>query len=240
MRAIRVLLIENSRSMSNASFAGSLKRKYQLHVAHSGKQASEIAASVRPDVVIVDAASLQSSGDRICAKLRAELGEVPIIHIRPAELPPGDSPADIQLSPPFTPRKLINRIQRFVAAALEGEVIEAGPFCLNLEQQTLTTPWIEKKLTPKLLAMMELFMKNPNQTLERRYLMQKIWQTDYMGDTRTLDVHIRWIREIIEPNIRKPRYIKTVRGKGYCLSISDSTEDEISNDEKSIEGGDER
>jgi DNA-binding response OmpR family regulator len=225
MRAVRVLLIENSRATSQSSFAASLKRKYQLHVAHSGKQASEIAAAVRPDIVIVDAASLKSSGERICAKLRAQLGPVPIIHVRPDHQPTGESPADVQLVLPFTPRKLINRVQRLVAAVLEGEVIEIGPFCLNLEQQTLTTPWIEKKLTPKLLAMMELFMRNPNQTLERRYLMQQIWQTDYMGDTRTLDVHIRWIREIIEPNIRKPRYIKTVRGKGYCLSISSADEE---------------
>jgi DNA-binding response OmpR family regulator len=51
--------------------------------------------------------------------------------------------------------------------------------------------------------------------------MQKIWQTDYMGDTRTLDVHIRWIREIVEPDPRKPQYIKTVRGVGYCLAVSE-------------------
>jgi DNA-binding response OmpR family regulator len=218
MRATKVLLIESARDNS-VSFAASLKRKYQVQIAHSGKQGLVMAFDRRPDVIVVDAASLRTSGDRICSKLRAALGELPIIHIRAAGTPPTPSEADVLLSLPFTSRKLINRIERFAVASVESKVLETGPFSLNLEHQTLTTPWSEKKLTPKLVTLMEMFMQNPEQTLGRKQIMQKVWNTDYIGDTRTLDVHIRWLRKVVEPNPRKPQYITTVRGEGYYFSF---------------------
>lgn len=226
MRAKKVLLIENARN-NGTSFAASLKRKYQVQVASSGKQGLTIALLMRPDIIVLDAASLRTSGNRICAMLRDKLTEMPIIHIQTADARTDDSSAaDVRLTLPFTSRKLINRIERFVpSVAVGGEMLEVGPFCLNSEQQTLTTPWAEKKLTPKLVALLEVFMRNPNQTLERRFIMQQVWKTDYMGDTRTLDVHIRWIREILEPVPRQTKYLKTVRGVGYRLVIP--TEDEI-------------
>jgi DNA-binding response OmpR family regulator len=147
------------------------------------------------------------------------IGALPIIHIRDAGSEPAPSDADVLLSLPFTARKLINRIERFAVASAESKVLEAGPFSLNLEQQTLTTPWNEKKLTPKLVTLMELFLENQEQTLDRKRIMQKVWNTDYIGDTRTLDVHIRWLRKVVEPDPRKPQYITTVRGKGYRFVI---------------------
>jgi DNA-binding response OmpR family regulator len=67
---------------------------------------------------------------------------------------------------------------------------------------------------------MEVFMQHPDETLDRKTLMTQVWETDYMGDTRTLDVHVRWIRKAIETDPGKPRYLKTVRGIGYCLDLS--------------------
>ncbi len=225
MRATRVLLIESARD-NGGSFAASLKRKYQVQVAHSGKQGLILATDRRPDVIVLDAASLRTSGDRICSKLRAELGELPIIHIRAADEAPTPSEADVVLALPFTSRKLINRIERFAVSSVVSSLLESGPFSLNLEQQTLTTPWNEKKLTPKLVTLMELFMQSRDQVLGRKEIMQKVWDTDYIGDTRTLDVHIRWLRKVVEPNPRKPQYITTVRGKGYCFVIPPAVETE--------------
>ena len=158
--------------------------------------------------------------------LRAELGGLPIIHIRAANVPLTPSEADVVLALPFTSRKLINRIERFSVPPVESSLLESGPFSLNLEQQTLTTPWNEKKLTPKLVTLMELFMQSRDQILGRKEIMQKVWDTDYIGDTRTLDVHIRWLRKVVEPNPRKPQYITTVRGKGYCFVIPPAAETE--------------
>ena len=219
MRATSVLLVESART-NGVSFASALQRKYEVRIAHSGKQALAMIQSSRPDVVVLDAASLRTSGNRIVAKMRTQHGELPIIHIRPQDRTRGESVADVLLTPPFTSRKLINRIERFSAAA-HGNRLTAGPFCLIPEQQTLTTPTTEKKLTPKLVALMELFMQNPNVTLERRHIMQAIWNTDYMGDTRTLDVHIRWIRKVVEPDPREPQYIVTERGVGYRFQLPD-------------------
>jgi DNA-binding response OmpR family regulator len=121
---------------------------------------------------------------------------------------------------PFTYRKLYNRIDRF-AVNQEGHVLSQGIFRLNTQQHILTTPNGDQKLTPKLAKLMEVLMKNVNQVVERKELIKQVWETDYMGDTRTLDVHIRWIRQAVEADPNHPQYIKTVRGKGYMLAISD-------------------
>ena len=138
MRATSVLLVESART-NGVSFASALKRKYQVRVAHTGKQALAMIKTSRPDVVVLDAASMRTSGNRIVDRMRALHGELPIIHIRPEGSGSGESAADVLLTPPFTSRKLINRIERF-SAATHGYRLEVGPFCLNPEQQTLTTP----------------------------------------------------------------------------------------------------
>lgn len=218
MRATRILLIETARNNSK-TFAPSLQRKYDIVIAHSGNEGLKLAAKRAPDVVVLDAASLRTSGNRICARLRSALDDTPIIHIRDKEISDAPSDADILLHPPFTARKLINRIERFATSTTaHNEILENGRFSLNLAQNVLITPATEKRLTPKLIALMEMFMRTPNTVLERKDIMQTVWKTDYMGDTRTLDVHIRWLRQVVEPNPRKPVFIKTVRGVGYIFA----------------------
>ena len=72
-----------------------------------------------------------------------------------------------------------------------------------------------------LCQLLEVFMRNPGRVLDRRFLMREVWETDYTGDTRTLEVHICWLRKKIEKDPRHPRYLKTVRGVGYHLSVSE-------------------
>lgn len=209
-----VLLIESARK-NGATFSDVLARKYNLRIAHSGKQGLALAQEDCPDVIVLDAASLRTSGDRIAARLRTHLGQTPIIHIKPEDGTRGQSAADLMLYLPFTGRKLSNRIDRFTSLPERSSLRKSGLFSLNLETQTLSTPWSEKKLTPKLMKLADLFLQYPGQVLERKDIMQKVWETDYVEDTRTLDVHIRWLRQVVEPNPRKPQYLVTVRGKGY-------------------------
>lgn len=213
-----VLLMESPRA-NGTSFANHLIKRYELLIAHNGKDALNLINTKKPQVLVLDAASMRTSGDRICTKLKSEVRYLPIIHIKegpPAEVE--ESEADLLMYLPFTYRKLWNRIERYMRAH-EGEILQAGPFSLNVQQALLSTPNIETKLTPKLAKLMELLMRQPNTLVARLTLMQQVWQTDYMGDTRTLDVHIRWLRQVIEENPHKPTHIKTVRGKGYILVI---------------------
>jgi DNA-binding response OmpR family regulator len=78
-----------------------------------------------------------------------------------------------------------------------------------------------QKLTPQLCRLLEVFMRNPEKTLSRKFLMKEVWETDYLGDTRTLEVHICWLRKKIEDDSHRPRYLRTVRGVGYCFSLSE-------------------
>jgi DNA-binding response OmpR family regulator len=92
---------------------------------------------------------------------------------------------------------------------------------LNLAQRKVFAQGKESRLTPKQTKLLEAFMLNPGRLLTRKTLIKQIWQTDYFGDTRTLDVHMSWLRGAIEEDPSKPKYLKTIRGMGYRLDIHD-------------------
>jgi DNA-binding response OmpR family regulator len=97
--------------------------------------------------------------------------------------------------------------------------VEVGGMVLDLEKSCLTKREGEVHLTPKETKLMALLMKNVGKVVSRTELMQEVWHTEYMGDTRTLDVHICWLRQKIEDNPRVPEVILTRRGQGYELRI---------------------
>ncbi len=212
----RLLLLESARA-NGASFSPQLHKRYQVSIVHTGKAALAQMDGYAPDIVVLDAASMRTSGDRICTALRNQAQTTPIIHIKKTSPPRGrheESPADVMLYLPFTYRKLCNRIERYLS--VEGDKsLQHGPFYLR--GTLLKTPSGDQELTPKLAKLMQVLMAHAGQVVPRKQLIQEVWQTDYMGDTRTLDVHIHWLRQAIEEHPKKPRYIKTVRGAGYRL-----------------------
>jgi DNA-binding response OmpR family regulator len=169
-------------------------------------------------VVVLDAASLRTPGDRMCVELRQRLGKTPIVHIHPGPKNGSQSVADVILYQPLTPRRLLNTVDRLLQSQDE-EILSYGGFAVNLGRRVLIVNGQETQLTPKQSMLIEMFLRHPGEVLDRKTLMEKVWQTNYMGDTRTLDVHIRWIREAIEKDPGKPQYLRTVRGVGYCLEI---------------------
>lgn len=214
-----ILLIESGRA-NPPSFAPALQKKgYQLSVHHSLAAALEAATRAEPDVLILDAASMQTSGARMCRTARARLNGVPIILIAPlgAQADPG-SGASQTLVHPLTPRKLLNRVARLLPGD-ERYSMELGPIQLNLAQRKLRCLGRESRLTPKEVRLLEVFMQNPGKLLTRQTLIRQVWHTDYTGDTRTLDVHMSWLRRAIEPDPRQPRFLKTIRGMGYRLDL---------------------
>lgn len=213
----KVLLIEGKGAGPNSFRVPLEKKGHQIHVVHTGRSALERLATVPPDVIIVDGISLHSSGARICHLLHEHVPLIPIIVLRAAGESADVGDADVCLVAPFTSRKLLNRIERLMPAR-GGEILRVGDLALNLTQKRIICNGREKRLTPKQFKLLETFMRRPGEVLSRRFLMRHVWQTEYVGDTRTLDVHIRWVRQIIEENPDKPRYLQTVRGIGYCLN----------------------
>lgn len=215
MSRATVLLIER-RLAQHTSFGDALKKRYDVISVPSGSKALASADEQLPSVVVLDAISMQSHGDRIGKQIKNGLPSIPLIHLLPQR---HESAADVVLAQPFTARKLMNCIERLLHQASDEEVIRCGPLAMNLSRRVLVANGQETQLTPKLALLVELFLRNPGKTLDRKALMEHVWQTDYLGDTRTLDVHIRWFRRAIETDPGSPLYLKTVRGVGYRLDL---------------------
>jgi len=219
--AARILLIGHTRP-KRTSFAGALSKRYEVLEASSGEQGLALAQDHMVDLVVLDAASMRTPGERVCRSLRKGLpAQTPIVHIHPGPRDGAQSPADSLLFEPFTPRKLVNSIERLLQLS-DDEIITCGPLSMNVVRRVLIAHGQETQLTPKLAMLVEIFLRHPYETLDRKTLMQKVWHTDYLGDTRTLDVHIRWIRKAIELSSDETRYLITVRGVGYRLEIPEA------------------
>lgn len=216
MEKPHILLVERRRS-AHKSFADALRKHYQVTSVISGKQALAGAADLRPVALIVDAISLNSPGDRIVHLLKTEQ-RAPVVHLVEGAKP---SQADVLLQGPVSVRKLTLALERLIAPvkANTQDVLTVGPFRMDVARRVLNVDGKETQLTPKLALLVEYFLRHAGDTLDRRQLMEHVWQTDYLGDTRTLDVHIRWIRRAIESDPAHPRYLKTVRGIGYRLEL---------------------
>ncbi len=206
----------DGKKVGNPLFVPTLRKKgLQVEVASTGKAALEMLTGVTPQAVIVDASSMRTSGLRICRSLREKAPNMPIILISN-----GDSPTDqtsdvnVILHHPFTIRKLVNRIIP-VLPADNAEVMKVGKVELDLDRLIVRCEGREGQLTPRLAKLLKMLMDQPGVVIEREKLFQEVWNTEYIGDTRTLDVHISWLRKAFEKDPRKPRFLKTIRGVGY-------------------------
>jgi len=211
-----ILLVESARR--KASFAPALvRRKYEVVRVTTTRQAIKQARLTRPDLIVLDSTTQRIDGIRICRDLRAQLKDAIILLLLQADIKTESAAdADFILHEPFTPRKLLNRIARMLPGE-QQDILQVGEITLNLTNRCVRTGKQEYQLTPKQSQLLALFMRQPDEVVSRRVLMKNVWDTDYMGDTRTLDVHIRWLREIIEADPSQPCNLVTVRGVGYKL-----------------------
>jgi DNA-binding response OmpR family regulator len=216
----KILWIEGKRA-EGPSFVPSLRKKgYGVDLVTTGSAALDRIAELIPDIVVVNTASLRTSGKRICTSIRERVDGLPILLITNSDRPVGeDNCANIVLALPFTIRKLTNRMNRLLP--VEGQkLLQAGPISLDLERRQVRCQGKEARLTPRLARILEVLMRSPGVVLEREQLFQDVWNTGYTEDTRTLDVHVSWLRHAIEEDPRSPKFLKTIRGVGYRLDIS--------------------
>lgn len=215
-----ILLIEGKRSDGPSFLAGLVKKGFRVDSVPSGNAALRHLLSNRPSVVVVNAASMRTSGKRICQSIRQAAPGVPVILILDQNADKGERvDAEVTLNLPFTLQKLINRIRPLLPLE-KKDVLRSGDVQLDVEQRLVICNGRQTRLTPRLVTLLQVLMENPGAVIEREALFRRVWDTEYAGDTRTLDVHISWLREAIEEDPRHPRYLKTVRGVGYRLDIS--------------------
>jgi DNA-binding response OmpR family regulator len=199
---------------------------YRVAWVRTAKNALSFFEKDLPALVIIDVPSLRVSAERLCQSIK-RLNDVPIILIGPDQPTPSavitgnavvgpvaGSCADAYLPRPLQLRRLLTRVDKLMP---EGQAIElrCGDLVFRPADGVLRKKSDELYLNPKLSKLLQLFMQQPGEVLTRKYLMQQVWDTSYLGDTRTLDVHIRWLREAIEDDPTDPVYLRTVRRQGY-------------------------
>jgi len=216
----KILCVEG-RYSKKPVFAAQLKAKeYKVESALTGKAALTSLGKFDPHLVVVNAPSMRTTGYRICQSLRDGKDGVPIVLIcdEGASTTRDDVAANVLLQLPFTVRKLNNRIKSLLPFSGKN-CIKAGPIQLDLEQNQVRCQGRKNHLTPRMTNLLEVLMHEPGAVVERDDLFREVWETDFLGDTRTLDVHISWLRKAIEKDPRRPKFLKTLRGVGYRLDV---------------------
>lgn len=219
----KILLIEGKRGDSPLFFMGLTRKGFDVDVVPNGSAALASLSEEQPHVVLINAVSMRTSGRRILQSIRQKAPGVPVIFIVEEGYDfTNRLDAEVVLALPFTLQKLLNRLRPLMPAE-DKNLIKVGPLHLDTEQRWVRYNNRQTSLTPRLVALLQALMEHPGEVIEREELFKRVWETGYTGDTRTLDVHISWLRQAIEENPRNPQFVKTMRGVGYRLDIEPDT-----------------
>jgi DNA-binding response OmpR family regulator len=213
-----ILVIETKHAEYPSFAPDLLKKGFDVDVAPNGNEGLSRLSDLVPHLVVVNAASMRSTGVRICQSFQDQDDKLPIILVLPPDKDVDKATADVILNLPFTVQKLVNRIKPLLPS--DGKnVLHTGPIRLDLERKRVRCLGKSARLTPRLVLLLQTLMEKHGEVIEREALFMKVWDTDYTGDTRTLDVHISWLRKAIELDPNNPRFLKTIRGVGYRLDV---------------------
>ena len=212
--AATVLIVGNDKATTNSYVSLFSKKEFLVIATNSGRQAISEAKSHRLDAIVVDATSPRLNCKSVCKKIRNEsFAPIVLIALPNAKVDPGLE-AQVVVPKPLVERKLVARVKTAIEAK-PPRLLTVGAISLDLEKRKLMRGSKTFQLTPKEFMLLKILMGRPGQMVTRKTLMKEVWDTDYLGDTRTLDVHIRWVREKVEDNPSKPQRLVTSRGQGY-------------------------
>ncbi|MBN2678072.1 MAG: response regulator transcription factor [Anaerolineaceae bacterium] len=213
----KVLVVEGKRVEHESFIDGLRKKGFTVISATNGTNALEKINEAVPDVVVIDAPSLRTNGKRICQAMRKAVSKQAIILVVDGNQPvPQQIETNEILTLPFTAQKLANRIRTLLPESGRN-IVSAGPIKLYLDHNLVRCLNKRTVLTPRLVIILSLLIEHRGEVIDRKVLYKKAWETEYTGDTRSLDVHISWLRRAIESDPRNPRFVKTIRGVGYRL-----------------------
>ena len=219
----RVLIVEDEESFADPLAFLLRKEGFTTAVAGTGPAALEEFDRNGADIVLLDLMLPGMSGTDVCKALRQRSG-VPVIMVtaRDSEIDKVvglELGADDYVTKPYSARELIARIKAVLRRGAESEadagVLEAGPVRMDVERHVVTVSGREVALPLKEFDLLEYLLRNTGRVLTRGQLIDRIWGADYVGDTKTLDVHVKRLRSKIEKDPSDPRHLVTVRGLGY-------------------------
>lgn len=227
----KVLIVDDEENIrSGLSYA--LKQEgFAVVEAGTGPEALRLARETKPDLVLLDRMLPGLDGVEVCRQLRKE-GDIPVIMVtaRDSELDTVvglEVGADDYITKPFSLSVLLARIRavlrRSEARQREhnGQSLTYGPFTLYPDKYVAHKDGVDLELTPKLFEVLVLLIKSPGRVFTRDELLEKVWGMDYAGESRTIDVHMTWLRKKLEPDPTDPKYLLTVRGVGYKIAEVD-------------------
>jgi len=227
-----VLFVEDDELIVDSVRYGLEHAGYQVLTALDGATGLALAREKQPDIVLLDVMLPVLDGFQVCRTLRNE-SKVPIIMLtargeEPDKVIGLELGADDYVVKPFSMRELIARIRAHLRRTeMESEPVQpAQTICveavtLDLDQNLVTKAGQPVELRPKEFDLLAVLMSQPGHAFERGELLDAVWGADWFGDTRTLDVHIRRLRKALEDDPSDPRYISTVRGRGYRFARPD-------------------
>ena len=219
----RVLVVEDEESYSDALSYVLRKEGFEVAVAETGPDALDEYDRAGADIVLLDLMLPGLSGTEVCRALRSR-GNVPVIIVSAKDTEVDkvvglELGADDYVTKPYSPRELVARIRAVLRRGNEVELapatLEAGPVRMDVERHVVTVNGGDTKLPLKEFELLEMFLRNPGRVLTRGQLIDRVWGSDYVGDTKTLDVHVKRLRGKIETDPGNPTRIVTIRGLGY-------------------------
>jgi len=220
----RVLVVEDEESFSDALSYMLRKEGFEVAIAATGPDALETFERNGADLVLLDLMLPGLPGTEVCRELRSR-SNVPVIMLTAKDSEVDkvvglELGADDYVTKPFSSRELVARIRAVLrrqgdVEELAPATLEAGPVRMDVERHIVSVNGGTVQLPLKEFELLEVLLRNAGRVLTRMQLIDRVWGADYVGDTKTLDVHVKRLRAKIEPSPSAPRYIVTVRGLGY-------------------------
>ena len=224
----RVLVVEDEKNLREPLVYLLQKEGYDVIEAEDGNVALENFRSLGADLILLDLMLPGLSGNEVCRIIRAE-SQVPIIMVTAKDTEIDkvvglEIGADDYVTKPYSTRELLARMKAVLRRGAEPQtpelgVLRAGPVEMDLERHTVSVNGEKIQMPLKEFELLELLMENMNRVLTRGQIIDRVWGSNYFGDTKTLDVHVKRVRSKIEEDPSRPRHLLTVRGLGYKFEV---------------------
>jgi len=224
----RVLVVEDEESYSDPLAYLLRKEGFDVVIADTGPRALDEFDRTGADIVLLDLMLPGLSGTEVCRELRRR-SSVPVIMVTAKDSEVDkvvglELGADDYVTKPYSPRELVARVRAVLRrGADQGELLnatlEAGPVRMDVERHVVSVNNTDIRLPLKEFELLEMFLRNTGRVLTRGQLIDRIWGADYVGDTKTLDVHVKRLRAKLEQDPSQPELLVTVRGLGYKFEI---------------------